>query len=802
MSEIKEIGLKLNISPYTDLFYTSDAIYISGNIDKTLKEDLINKDVMVYAGWYKFLPSWKYPVIYLIGRGKRYGKFFISIGGFRPYCYIVSDKGKYKSIFGENLEKIEFEFNPPDAVRRFRVMSLNKGIKQPYEADITFVRRFLIDTYGIFKSEEPPKLNILLIDVETCYPISNDLISVAINKTWNDEIICINKYDCDDNYWYMAAELLKSFIEADVVSGWNIKFDIDIIIPLFSNIAFVIKKIKQNRYSRQQLIDDIRKFIGKEQARKIVDALLESGIIKEENGILDVAIDIPNYLIEENLDPYKLTAIMDMKDLTKKMIGRELKSWSLENAGRELVGVLKHLDTKYVKDLDRDGLITYNVIDVIIPEEIEREFAPITYHIYLAWMLQCKLEDTEIHSVVNDIVMLNEYKRHNIVLPSKNLTKQKSGYKAAEPFGLKGVYDGVVAIDLKAAYPSCVLALNASIETMDKNGELVAANGIRFNKNKSVFVEALKRIMKAREEVKNKLNEVKDPDERQRLDLIQRALKTQAAAFSHGIFGYQYSRLFYEELAEAITSTVRSILNNARKALEENGYKVIYAHTDSLYVVGKKEDIDKILDIVNSSVKEYVEQKGYMYTPTFEFKDYYIKGYIHSPARNVMVKENGEWSVTGMNLIRSDAPDFLQDLERTVLQMFLDRYDKDKILDEVIKILNDIDSKSPDYLGIPKPLKKDPNAYKVKSAHIKAVLNSMEEYGLDISVGEKFLMLPVKKKDGKKGYIAFKHGEWPGGYEIDYLEYIRSVVIGKLAIMLNVKAKELKNEIEAKLKFK
>jgi len=235
--------------------------------------------------------------------------------------------------------------------------------------------------------------------------------------------------------------------------------------------------------------------------------------------------------------------------------------------------------------------------------------------------------------------------------------------------------------------------------------------------------------------------------------------------------------------------------------LENAGYEVIYAHTDSLYVVAPKSDVDKILKLANESVEEYVKKHGYLYTPKFEFKDYYVKGYIHSPARNVMVKENGEWSITGMNLIRSDAPDFLRDLEKRIIELYLEGRSKDEIIAEVIEILKTLKDKSPDYLGIPKPLKKNPNAYKVKSAHIKAVLNAVAEYGLDIHVGEKFLMLPVKRlKNGEKGYIAFRYNEWPEGYEIDFMEYIRSVVIGKLAIMLNVNPKDLKKRLEEELK--
>ncbi|RLF01213.1 MAG: hypothetical protein DRJ64_10955, partial [Thermoprotei archaeon] len=774
------------------------AVYYDPNLPSDLIHDLKSKEVMIYTGWYKYLPGFKYPIIYLLGHGKRYGKFYLRVGGFRPYCYIKHPSGKYRSIFGDRLEKVELKNSPPEKIRFLRLESLRKHRYQPFEADIPFVRRFLIDVNGLFKSKEPLDLRVLIIDIETDYPVSEEIISFASNKLWKQEIKFISLHDT--NKWDMIIELLSDILECDIVTGWNIKFDIEHIAKQFETIAFVLKTIAHNHFDEVDLKNYLAKYIKPEDAEQIIDSLLEHGIIRKENKYLVVS-GIPRFIIEDMLDPYKLAGIIDMKEMTKKMIGKELKSWSLENAGRELVGIIKHLHTRHVRDLSYDDLMAYNVVDVIIPEEIEELYGPILYHIYLAWLLQCKLEDTEIHSVVNDIVMLNEYKRYNIVLPSKNLTKRKSGYKAAEPFGLKGVYNNIVAIDLKAAYPSCVLALNASIETRDDNGDIVAANGIRFNKKPSVFVAALKRIMTAREEIKARLKQETDPEKRKRLDIMQRALKTQAAAFSHGIFGYQYSRLFYEKIAEAITSTVRAILNHAKAELEKRGYKVIYAHTDSLYAVGSKDKIDEIVTLANKSVEEFVKQRGYLYTPQFEFKDFYPKGYIHSPARNVMVKENGEWVVTGMNLIRSDAPDFLQDLERKIIELYLEGYSKDGILREVINILKTLKEKSPDYLGIPKPLKKSPEAYKVKSAHVKAVLNAIAEYGFEIHIGEKFLMLPVTKlKSGEKGYIAFRYGEWPEGYEIDYMEYVRSVVLGKVAIMLDVNPKELKKKLEEELK--
>ena len=796
MYKLMELPKFIEPSPYSDLLIVDGVAYYHRNLPYPLQADLKYKRVQIYAGWYKFRPSYRYPIIYLIGRGKTCGKFYLRVGGFRPYCYAKDPDGEYTTIFGDRVRKIELNNSAPEKIKRLRQLSLKKG-KDLFEADIPFVRRFLIDTNGLFKSDEPLDLRILIVDVETNYPVSDDIISFAINKLWEKEITFMSVRQA--NIWEMTCELLQAFLEADVITGWNVKFDIEHITKYFEHLAFVLKTAYEMNYQHSSLVAYVMKYVGgKDQAEAIISALKTYGYLKELNGYLKPTL--PMFLIEEQLNPYKLAAVMDMKEMTKKIIGKELKSWSLENAGLELVGIQKHLSTKYVRDLNDEELMNYNCIDVIIPEEIEEKYGPIRYHINLAWLLQTRLEDTEIHSVVNDIVMLNEYKRHNIVLPSKNVKKRKGGYKAAEPFGLKGVYNNIVAIDLKAAYPSCVLALNASIETRDDNGDIVAANGIRFNRKRSIFVEALKRIMKAREEMKAKLREAETEEERKKLDLMQRALKTQAAAFSHGIFGYEHSRLFFEEVAEAITSTVRYMLDSAGKALEDAGYKVIYKHTDSIYaVVNDKSDVEKVLQIANAAIERICKEKGYLYVPTFEFKEYYVKGYVHSAARNVMVKEDGEWDITGMNLIRSDAPDFVRDIEHDVIQMYLDGKSKDDILKYVLEKLKDLPKNSPDYLGIPKPLRKDPQAYKVKSAHVKAVLNAVNEYGFEINVGEKFLMLPVKNLKSGKGYIAFRFGEFPEGYEIDYFEYVRSVLLGKLSMMLDMNAKDLKKIFEKEL---
>jgi len=758
------------------LFKFVESEYIATFKAKDLAEDFKRKQIQIYTGWYEFKKGDLTPTIFLIGRAKNYGKFKMKILGFRPYCYSIDSNGCHRSIYGDKLEKIEIEGLPPEYIKRLRVQAEKQGVKIPFEADIPFVRRFMIDAIDLLKAKEPIKPRIVIIDVETAYPISKELISFSINDLGLGILYHNNKFMSESQY-ELALDLYEKIVNADVITGWNVSFDIEVLESL-------IKEIDKS-------LTDLE--AGKSINDDILSALIKFKYVQYDGKKLNIVKRIPETKISH------LCAVLDMRELVKKLWRKELSSWSLLTAGMELSGLLKCQIDKKPHEMDADELLEYNTVDVIIPEEIEALLSPIEYHSVLAWSINALLEDTIITSTVNDIIILEVYNKHGIVLPSRNYSRKKSGYKAAEPFGKKGVYRDVLAFDLSAAYPSIVLALNASPETKDPKGSIIAPNGVRFNTNKSYFVEALKELLEMRKQIKAKLKAAKSNVEQHRLNLMQLALKTQAAAFSHGIFGYEHSRLFDEELADAITATARNIINLAKEKLESLGLNVIYAHTDSIYFVGNPDAISDLEELLNAIVEKYIKEHGYLYTPRFEFKGYYPRAYIHSAARNVLEDENGEWHVTGMNLVRSDAPQYVKNLEKSIIKMLLDGKSKDEILAWLSDHLSRIKEARPSELGLAKPLKKPLEKYKVKSYHIKALINAKEEYGLEVKEGEKFYVLPVKKlkSTGKPGVIAFMNDEFPEGYEIDYEAYLKSNVYNKIAKMLDVD--DVQNLLEVRI---
>ena len=56
----------------------------------------------------------------------------------------------------------------------------------------------------------------------------------------------------------------------------------------------------------------------------------------------------------------------------------------------------------------------------------------------------------------------------------------------------------------------------------------------------------------------------------------------------YGVMGSGGCRFYHEDLPHAITSTGRYILKHSQKWLSENGYKVLYGDTDSLFIMLKR----------------------------------------------------------------------------------------------------------------------------------------------------------------------------------------------------------------------
>lgn len=466
-----------------------------------------------------------------------------------------------------------------------------------------------------------------------------------------------------------------------------------------------------------------------------------------------------------------------------------------------------------------------NCLDVIIPDIVDNLLGGMECHLQLSRMLGCKLADTQITAIVNDISILKAYHKRNIVLPSrppykaieaekKRQAKGEYAYKAAEPAARPGVYKNVVGVDLSAAYPSAVMAINASCETKDENGKYRSPDGIKFNEGNSVFIEELKRLMEQRYTIKRQLVKYKKGSAKWKtLKYIDFALKTQVAAYSHGIFGWARSRMKDTQVAGAICATARNIIDLIKFTVDSWGYEWVYSHTDSTFFIAQKCDAKYLTEKLNEIIKDFCKRNGWAFAPKLDFEGFYPKAYIHSPARKVLVNEDGEWDTTGCNFMRAEVPEPLAIIEEELIRMKLDNCTNDEMLKYIKSKLINISSKNSEELGLEKPLGKPIKKYGRELQdgscggypyHIKAVKRAIDEYGLDIEVGDRFRILPVISNEYTgirvlkwvREYMAYTlDGKLPDVYKIDYEEYLRSNLFGKIDGLFGMTAKELEKII-------
>lgn len=179
----------------------------------------------------------------------------------------------------------------------------------------------------------------------------------------------------------------------------------------------------------------------------------------------------------------------------------------------------------------------------------------------------------------------------------KSDTEKFKGAHVMEPRA-KGVEGGVHVCDFAGQYPSIMLSLNMSPETVANdvpvNGPIPEgrcrspATGMAFDVTitDAIVPAAIKHLMKERKRHKERKKALPPgSDGWVEADRLNNAAKVVINSFYGGI-GSPYSRFFDRRLAETVTQTAKWFILATQSAAEQRGWRVIYIDTDSLYVVG------------------------------------------------------------------------------------------------------------------------------------------------------------------------------------------------------------------------
>ena len=544
-------------------------------------------------------------------RGYDKGLPFDDVLYYKPYLFVPSKKGSYKTISGKTVDKIEFSTarEARDFIEKYKDIdqfevygSTNFAyvyINDRFKGDIDFNSSLLsVITLDIECDSSDGFPNIALAD--------KMLTSIAIRKNGKSTaVFSYGDFTTDDpNVFYVKCEneedLIKKFLKVwtsdawrpDIVTGWYIEF-----------------------FDIPYLINRISRILGMDWARK-----LSPWKILDERKIEFKGKEVQSFNING-------IAVLDYYQLYRKFSFSNHENYKLDyicsvELGEKKVDYSEYGTLHGLYHNNFQKFIEYNIHDCVLVDKLDDKLKLIDQVMTLAYdakvnfvdtMTTVRSWDTIIHNyLMNDSIVVPQVKQNN------NLNSLVGGYVKDPTVGL---HKWVVSYDLNSLYPHLIMQYNISPETfagridipsIDRlldgwqatdNSLAYAANGCTYHKDKQGFLPALMEKMyndrskfkKMSIDAKKKYESTKNPDDEKliaRYHNLQLAKKIQLNS-AYGACANQYFRWFNFNHAEAITTSGQLAIRWIEKKMNEFMNKlmktndtdyVIAADTDSIYI--------------------------------------------------------------------------------------------------------------------------------------------------------------------------------------------------------------------------
>ena len=692
--------------------------------------------------------------------------------GFYPYFYIVpSGEGVTRAALekagiDDNGERIgasrvdegEISLRGKE-VRAFKIAVENtKDVPklseslvefgERYEYDIVFWKRYLIDK-GISpisgvkvkvreedgkllveeiktSAVEKPELNYLCFDIETYNPI-------GIPRPGTDPVVMIS-YIYGDGSQRKRGVITTKRIDRDFVRAVGGEKEM---IEEFTRI------IRENEidvivgYNSSNF--DIPYLIKRAEVTKADFAISRHGTVpkQEHHGMIE-SVKIPGRI---NADVYNVVKFVSIVGASDKLV--RANRFTLSEVYSAITGSKKLMvDRNNIWQIwdgrkeEIEELADYSLGDSLSLKQLYDFFLPL--EIEIARVTGTALGEACI-STTGQLVeyFLMRYAHDNKELVPNKPSESEINRRAANPIEgayVKtpdaGIYKDIVVYDFRSLYPSIIIAYNIDPSTLcpDCAEYFEAPTKVKFAKQPiGIIPKALKLLIKERSEVKKAYK--KSPDDPYLMSRSQ-ALKIIANSF-YGYLGYARSRWYSRDCAGSVTALGRSYVAKAMEAAEKAGFRVLYADTDSLFMLlesKKKEDAMEFVKKFNSTLPD---------TMDLEFEDYYVSGVFvgkkgtegGAKKKYALLSETGRVKIRGFELVRRDWSNISRETQRAVLETILKDGSKEKavaIVKDVIKRLREGKVPIKD-LVIRTQLRKRIDSYDSKSPELSAAKKAIKE---------------------------------------------------------------------------
>lgn len=656
-------------------------------------------------------------------------------------CSISEEEKKY---FGSKVKVLKVTVEIPEQVRLIRdIVREVPEIEDVLEADVRFSLRYMIDHdmkpfrwysasvieiekqgYRVKKAFEmiegpkeleaestPPKLKMLAFDIEVYSPAGSPRPS-------SDPIIIIGTMDGGVEQFYAQDKQDKGIIEKFASRVREI--DPDIVVGYNTNSFDWQYLMERSKIVKAEL--DIGRKEGSPPSMSVMGHISIQGRLN---------VDVFNFVEEMTGTKRKtLDEIADYMGVMKKN-DRVLLEW---------------YDIPKLWDSGPDGMkrvLAYNRDDVVSTYRLAEKFIP--FGLQLSGLTGIPLDQIMAASVgfrLEYYLMRKAFKYGELV-PNRE-ERGRESYKGAivlQP--LPGVHENVAVLDFASMYPNIMIKYNVGPDTLVRNGDCpedqcYEAPGLKhkFRKEppgffKSVLAELLNARKKMREEMKK--YPLGSP-ERSILDERQKAVKVLANA-TYGYMGWQAARWYCKECAEAVTAWGRANITAAIGEAKRLGLKVIYGDTDSLFVENKPEQVEKLVNWIETELGLEIKVDK-VYRKLF---------FTEAKKRYVGLTEDGTIDIVGFEAIRGDWSEIAKEIQVEVSRIILEEMSTGKAVEYVRDVIRKLrEGKIPmEKLVIWKTLTKKIEEYEVDAPHVAAA-KMYESHGLKVSPGDKVGYVIVK----------------------------------------------------------
>ncbi len=319
-----------------------------------------------------------------------------------------------------------------------------------------------------------------------------------------------------------------------------------------------------------------------------------------------------------------------------------------------------HIDAEWAEDQDR--VVEYCTQDANLALRILDRIAVLEKMQDLATVSKLALDDVinGRTSLLIDSILIRVADRAGVGVPLTRRTTRDTKIEGAYVHSLEpGLYHWITVLDFKAMYPSIIIANNMCFTTLSPEGTMITPiDGVRFvskDVREGLLAGILKELMEERDSIKAKMKAAKDEDERRYYNGLQEAVKILMNSF-YGVFASSFYRFTNRKIGESITAFARENIKSVIRDLEEEGLKVIYSDTDSVFVQSPHEGVEPNVEFGEELARKYSRHGG-----TLEFEKILEPFFSHGAKKRYVGKvvwPEETTLVRGYETRRTDAFDY------------------------------------------------------------------------------------------------------------------------------------------------